>query len=232
MVKEEGVLNSEHPRAKEVVNSGRNVVVHFVRHGEIASYRPDAGLTDEGRKQSFEAGKSLIGRIGEGEMVKFISSPFPRARESNEAMLEGLGEAIDEQGRGDIRIYTSRKQNKLRALDRTDDSELRRLSKSGEDAIRHWLKNLISEEDVESPSAVLARLEEFTRRREKISQRLPEGPAIHYVCVTHSPVMRSLLKEVFGKDLGSPKMGESIELSFGNDGSPQVLFRDKTAEYK
>lgn len=227
---EEGVLNGEHPQVKEAIDSNRNVVVHFVRHGEITSYRPDAGLTEEGKKQSLEAGKRLIVKIGEGGMVKFISSPFQRALESNEEMIKGLNEAIEEQKRADIKIYTSRKQKRLRALDRRDDSQLRKLSKAGQDAIGYWLQGLISEEEVESPASVFARLEEFTKRRQKISQRLPKGPAIHYVCVTHSPIMRSLLKESFGEDLGSPKMGESIELSFGS-GSPQVHFWDRSVEY-
>jgi broad specificity phosphatase PhoE len=226
---EEGNKNDEHPRVKERVGSGRSVVVHIVRHGEIASYRPDAGLTEKGRRQSFEAGKQLVARIGEGEMVKFITSPFQRAQESNEAMIEGLNEAIREQGREDIKVYTSRRERRLRALDHKDDSQLRELSRRGEDTIGYWLRDLISEKEVESPSSVLDRVQEFVGKRQKISQRLPGGPTIHYICVTHSPVMRALLKDAFGKDLGEPEMGESVELLFAPGKDPRVKFRDEVS---
>ena len=220
------------PEKKEREAKGRGVVVHFVRHGEAASYRPGGGLTEEGREQAFEAGKSLLSKIGKDEMVKFVYSPLERARESNEVMTEGLKEAIEEEKRNDVKLYSPRPEAKLRPQDLIDETRFIQLKREGKDVIGYWLSGFITAEEAETPELVLERVKEFIKRREKISQRLPEGPAIHYVCITHSPFMRTLLRDAFGEDFGEPKMGESIELLFASDQEPQVKFRDRATEYK
>ncbi len=222
----------ETPEGKERGIKGRNTVVHFVRHGEIASYRPEAGLTENGREQSLEAGKLLLAKVGKGEMVKFVYSPLERTKESMEVMMEALREEIERQGRNDVKLYTPRPRARLRPQDIIDERRMIQLKREGEDVIGHWLSGLITAEEAETPESMLGRVKEFIKKREKISQRLPGGPAIHYVCITHFPFMRTLLRDACKEDLGEPKMGESIELHFVPGQNPEIKFRDRAIEYK
>lgn len=73
---------------------GDVTVVHLLRHGEV--YNPDGvlygrlpgfGLSDDGRLMAEAAARALAGR----DIVKIISSPLERARETAAPLAEKLG---------------------------------------------------------------------------------------------------------------------------------------------
>lgn len=56
---------------------------------------------------------------------------------------------------------------------------------------------------------------------------LPTERRRRYVCVTHSPVMRAVLKQYLSHDPGEPEWVERIDLSINGDAST-IAFRDRT----
>lgn len=68
-------------------------VIHFVRHGETASYDEDAGLTATGRAQAAAQGRRLGSACTPGERVEFACAPTERARETAIELRAAFAEA-------------------------------------------------------------------------------------------------------------------------------------------
>lgn len=191
---------------KEQPTTRREVVVHFFRHGEQVDHSPGSGITEKATQSAFQAGKDLIEKIGPGELVKFVSSQRERAKETLDRIQEGFEEAIEESGKEDIKLYTGgwKIRNDIRMFDIEFGTDWFKKFASSEDPMGYWLDN--PSEQTESPEAVLERFQHFVSQMTKVANRIPAGPKIHYVVVTHSGPMRAFLRSEFG-----PKTGDDLE---------------------
>jgi broad specificity phosphatase PhoE len=221
--------HKESLKSKEKDMNRREVEVHFFRHGEQIDHAPDSGITEEALQSAFQAGRKLINQIGQGELVKFITSQRTRAKETLNKIQEGLVTAIEESDRDDIKIYSegSRTRPDIRMFDIERGTKWFREFASSEDSMGYWLDN--PSEETESPQSVLATFQRFVKRVVKVADRLPEGPKIHYVVVTHSGPMRAFLRSEFdqgtGDDLGYCE-AFNLDVPLEKNKQPTVRFRD------
>jgi broad specificity phosphatase PhoE len=74
------------------------VDVRLIRHGETQGYSTDGGLTPLGRWQAHRKGQDLARGVRAGSLVKLVHAPTARARETADALHEGLAQAMARYG--------------------------------------------------------------------------------------------------------------------------------------
>ncbi|GAC1319767.1 MAG: hypothetical protein NVS2B16_31160 [Chloroflexota bacterium] len=222
------------------------VVVHWVRHGRVASHRGDVPVTDRGLHDALEAGRALGRSIQKNEVVSFHTTDTRRSRETADAMRSGLVETV--RGREGVAVNPPVAEFAIRNPDlylggrrvemvSTPEAMAEQLPGTGlgashlgalsfypeffahRDRIGFWLSH--SNPPGEDAVAVARRLMTFA-----CSLRdLPAGAPRRYVCITHSPVLRAFLRHyVLDADSGEPEFLECVDVVL--DGDVTIRFRD------
>lgn len=227
------IENWEITAKKETEPKGREVDVYLFRHAEAAEQGVETELTGRGIEQAKEAATSLISQIQEqgGGVIKFLSSPVKRAKQTSEIMQQTIAAALIEQEIDNIRLIIPRDREALRA-----PGVVGPLARQGiEDPIEYWFAN----PDVlpgKNPEQIAERLRELLGLLKKVADRLPPGEKIHYVGVTHEVPQAALLHQLSGKTLnelgGSVKNCEpvTIHIEGKSEEGPQILFRNLKLE--
>lgn len=222
-------------------SKGREISLNIIRHGE-AIYDdpdfPDGKLTEQGQSQAQEAAKQLFSSVGDNEVIVFYASPQSRAVQTAETMENTIQSLIEEREEREIRLLRRRERKGLRALD-VPAEIIQRASDEGvevEDRLRYWLEQgdqvkEITQGQVETPTEVSQRFNQVVNQFLKLSQRLPAGPKIQCVLVTHEEVPALSLSEMTGEAAGLKNCESfTIDLSGKKDEAPQLSFRNK--DYK
>ncbi|MDP3994490.1 MAG: histidine phosphatase family protein [bacterium] len=200
-----GESGSELP-PKETLVLKRPLSVWVYRHGE-SDYEGD-NLTERGREQAREAGISIFGMIPDGEVVKFLHSPKSRAQETAEIMLETFRRKTQESNSSTKIMPLSRKRQELTAANFTPEY-LEMAHEEGasiDDLLPYWYENNDPKKQVEMPEEVKKRLSDFLLKLGKVASRLPDGPKLNYILISHSEVPGPFLREAFRKK-GLPPCG-------------------------
>jgi broad specificity phosphatase PhoE len=222
--------------------------VHWVRHGNVASHRGDVPVTEEGLARARARGRELAAELSPGEVVHFMHAPTRRARETAEAIRASMGEALD--GEGAAELLQISEQRAIRNPDLYVAGQRVEMVSSAEalaaqlttphlapeavsvhpffkefwaapDRIGYWVKHANPPgDDVET----------VARRQLAFASSLLDVPGEHparYVLVTHSPVMRAVLRCCLGDDPGEPEFLESVDLTLSSGEKAVVGFRDR-----
>lgn len=215
---------------KEGEKDQREIVIHFIRHGEASYVSKDdieGELTERGREQARQAALALFNQLKEGEIIGFYSSPRKRAQETAEEIRQEI-ERLCQEGKRIIVVH-SPKTPQFRRLSIDDQLthewiELARIQK--QDPIDFWLKN-----PGESSEKIENNFRTFLSKFSGLASRLlPVGPNIHLVCITHTGP-----SEVFvGRLLGSQHPGNlanceefTIKLATVKDKHPILEFKGR-----
>lgn len=224
------------------------VVVHWIRHGRVASHRGDVPLTDRGTREAVEAGRRLGARVRAGEVVSFHITETRRSRDTAAAMCAGLLETAPPKERAGIQLVPPVEEFAIRNPDlylagrrvemvSTAEAMAEQLGGTGlgpeqvnalafypdffahPDRIGFWLSH--PDPPGENGDAVARRLMAFAVSLGDLPGEAPR----RYVCVTHSPVLRAfLLRYLLNSDPGEPEFMESIDVTL--DRSITIRFRD------
>lgn len=76
----------------------------LIRHGQTQGYVTDAALTDTGRWQAHRKGQDLAKGVRDGQTVRILHAPTPRARETAVGLHEGLLQAMARYGITDATV--------------------------------------------------------------------------------------------------------------------------------
>ena len=227
--------------------------VHWVRHGKVASHQGDVPVTEDGLKQAEAVGRQLAKEVNSHEDIFFLYAPTRRTRETAMAirrgMEAGLG-AADVQRQQQWHLFVPTEHWAIRnpdlyvggnriemvgsaqAMAEQTESygiDAERLLKipflrgfwEVHDSIGYWVNH--ADPPGEDADTVARRVLTFATSL----LDLPRAQLRHYICVTHSPVMRAFLRRyLLGHDPGEPGYGESIDMLFAESGSLTLRFRD------
>jgi broad specificity phosphatase PhoE len=188
----------------------------LLRHGEVASHRGDVPVTEEGLAHAVHTGKALAAR--HDEPVTLLFGGTRRSRETAEALLEGMGRAEGVDGPHDafalrnpdiyvagVRVNMVSNAASLAAqvpgMTEEQAAEHPWFSRfcAAPDRIGWWLQQ--SGPPGDDADAVMARIEAFAR---SLGDAGPTRGTL-VVGVTHSPVLRSVLRHGTGSDPGEPR---------------------------
>src|SRR3989338_6866626 len=88
------------------IQKGRDIELYLFRHGQAENQGLEAGLTVQGVEQAKEAAKNLLTRIIEagGGVIKFMSSPVKRAKQTSEIMQQTIQNVISEERLEQVRL--------------------------------------------------------------------------------------------------------------------------------
>jgi broad specificity phosphatase PhoE len=221
------------------------VKVHWLRHGKVASHRGNVPLTDEGVAQARERGRKLAGELSPGETVHFLHAPTLRTRRTAEEIRASLQEAL----KGRAKLLPVREEWAIRNPDLYVAGQRVELVSSAEalaeqldpppppealsghpffkefwrapDRVGYW----VGLEDPPGEDAVAV-----ARRQLTFALSLPEAAGerpVRYLLVTHSPVLRAILRCYLGGDPGEPEYLESVDLTLSGDEAPELGFRER-----
>jgi broad specificity phosphatase PhoE len=185
--------------SKERVVLKRDLSVWVFRHGNW-DYQTDA-LSEKGKQEAEEAGESLFEMIGEGEVVKLFVSPKIRTQQTAEKMQKALKQCSERKASKSLILGSPRKRRELVGPG-FDWEYVGAAAKAGvptEDLLRYWHQVDDPRGKVETPSEVQERFKAFLFHLGKLVSRLPEGPKVNLVLVSHGEVPGTLLKEAFGR---------------------------------
>lgn len=221
--------NLDNLERKEKEPMGREIDFYLFRHAEASGEGTDAEITEQGKEQTKEAARSLFQKIIQegGGVIKFLSSPVRRAKETSEIMQFTLQEILTQQKIRNLRLMTPRDREALRAAGVIGPLRQRGI----DDPIEHWLKNPKSLEG-KSPQKTAEELQAIVDLMQKIADRLPKGERIYYIGITHEVPQAALLHQVSGKTLnelgGNIRNCESmkIELKGKSEKGATIKFRD------
>ncbi|MCC6188266.1 MAG: histidine phosphatase family protein [Anaerolineales bacterium] len=212
-----------------------NARVFLVRHGEVEHHRADLSLSARGRQQAWLAGQRLAQEIPVSASVAVQYSPITRVRETAEILAASLEQTPARDGvdrhrrclpRPDPALHNVRfllapgreprepsqvfaETSRARGEFAPAQSAFYQGFWASSDPMGYWLAH----EDgcgAEAPAAVWGRLR---ARLAEIMALANQGGPGHWVLVTHSGVMRVLLRHVLGLDPGEPGFGEIIRLA-------------------
>jgi broad specificity phosphatase PhoE len=226
------------------------LLLHLVRHGEVAGHHGDIGVTSDGLLRAREAGRELARQLGSDEVVHFLHTGTLRARQTAYALREGTMETIAPDGKS--RVLSPRESFGIRNPDIYVAGErvemvsspaalAERLAGAGmteadclkvdffarfwshPDRIGSWVAD--SHPPGEDADTVARRVLSFATSLRDIPSAHPR----RYVCVTHSPVLRAVARKYLsGEDPGEPDWLESVDLWLA-DGEVHVDFRSEHA---
>ena len=186
-----------------------------VRHGEVAHYRGDVGLTARGVAQARAAGQQLAPSLEKATAIRFLSSSSRRAIETAEGLRRsaraaardpdsnlrwgevvidpalrnvGLRLRTDEDWRGPDALHDEfARADLVEALPPEHLDYLERIQ-HGPDPMGYWLSHTLSDV-AEPPTQAVGRVR---KRLVEILEASTET-AYRWVLVTHSGVMRAVL---------------------------------------
>jgi broad specificity phosphatase PhoE len=187
----------------------------LLRHGEVASHRGDVPVTEDGLLHAVRTGKALAAQHDDPVTVLFGGTR--RTRETAEALVEGFGRP--EQVRGPVDAFALRNPDiyvagvRVNMVSNAASLAAQVPGMTEEQAEAHpWFSRFVTAPDrigwwlqQEDPpgddaSAVVARIEAFAR---SLGDAGPtQGTLV--LGVTHSPVLRSVLRHGTGTDPGEP----------------------------
>jgi broad specificity phosphatase PhoE len=187
----------------------------LLRHGDVASHRGDVPVTDAGLARAERSGQA-IGAHYDTE-ISVLFGGTRRTRETAEAIIRGIGDPGRVDGPTDafalrnpdlylagtrVNMVSSAEflAEQVAGMNRAqvDDNEWWTTFFDAPDRIGWWL----SQDDPpgESGHDVARRIQMFAR---SFSHAGPHRDRL-FVCVTHSPLLRSVLRAMDGADLGEP----------------------------
>jgi len=187
--------------SQEQERQSREVVLHFVRHGEakyIGGGDAEGHLTDRGREQAKKIAEEIYQQLPDGAIIEFLSSNRKRAVETVEAVARKIQELETKQSKNLI-FHNDR----AKALERLGISgeitqEYLDLIAQRECPIGYWL-----EHPGKTPDEVQKNLGGFLRHMSRFTQNLSSGHDIHVIFAIHSGPT-----EVFaGRLLKDPSIG-------------------------
>lgn len=229
----EKIPNGEIPKnieSKEVAPKGRDIELYLFRHAEASNQGLESELTGQGKEQAKKAAQDLLTQIIEqgGGVIKFLSSPVKRAKQTSEIMQQVIQEIITDKHLENIRLMTPREREALKAA-----GVLGPLKGWGiDDPVDYWLENPDVIEG-KSPTETAKTLQEVIDLLQKMANRLPHGEKIYYVGITHEVPQAALLNQVSGKTLnelgGNIQNCESIRVGLkgGSDEESAIVFRNQ-----
>lgn len=212
----------------------------FLRHGEVASHRGDVPVTEGGLAHAETTGKALASYADLPFTVFFGGTR--RTRETAEAIIRGIGDPSRVQG--PIDSFALRNPDMYAAGTRVN-------MVSSPEALAEQVPGMTSEE-----AASIAWWTTFFAAPDRIGWWLeqgdPPGETVHelytriqrfvrtfadpgpyegrlIVCVTHSPLLRSVLIGATGTDPGEPAYVTGAELVVRPDGRIDISAYDPLA---
>jgi broad specificity phosphatase PhoE len=206
------------------------IELYLFRHAEALDQGLDSELTEQGIAQAKEAAEALIKEIIDrgGGIIKFLSSPIKRARQTSQIMQQVIKGILFQQHLDSIRLLRPRDRNVLRAAGVVGALMERGIA----DPVNYWLHNPEAL-DGKNPGKTALELLKFIETLRKVSDRLPSGERIFYIGITHDAPLAALLNRLSGNDLnelgGNLKNCESmrIEIMGKSEKGAVVHFRDK-----
>lgn len=187
----------------------------LLRHGEVASHRGDVPVTEAGLVHAERTGKAIGGRTD--APISLLFGGTRRTRETAEAIARGIGdpERVD----GPTDSFALRNPDMYLAGTRVNmvsspvslAEQVEGMTPDQVEANRWWTTFLnapdrigwwLTQEDPpgENRRDVARRVQRFARSFADLGPH--RGRLL--VCVTHSPLLRSILSEVNGQDPGEP----------------------------
>lgn len=220
------------------------VTVHWIRHGKVASHRGNVPLTNEGVAQAREKGRSLAEEFSSGETVHFLHAPTLRTRRTAEEIRASLQEVLE----GGAKLLPVREEWAIRNPDLYVAGQRVEMVSSAE-ALAEQLSpspppEVLSEhpffrefwaspervgywvglEDPPGEDAVAVARRQLTFAL-SLREATVERP-VRYLLVTHSPVLRAILRCYLGGDPGEPEYLESVDLALPGEEAPELGFRE------
>ena len=187
----------------------------LLRHGDVASHRGDVPVTQTGIERAERVGRA-IGALYNGE-ISVLFGGTRRTRETAEAIIRGIGDLGRVNGPTDafalrnpdmyvegtrVNMVSSPESLAEQVVGMTptevEDNVWWTSFFEATDRIGWWLSH--DDPPGESGHDVARRIKYFAR---SFAAMGPLRSRIH-VCVTHSPLLRSVLRAAGGADLGEP----------------------------
>jgi broad specificity phosphatase PhoE len=187
----------------------------LLRHGEVASHRGDVPVTETGLLHAVRTGKALAAQYD--SPVTMLFGGTRRTRETAEALVEGIGRAelvgapVDAFALRNPDVYVAGARVNMVSSAASLAEQIPGMTEEqakahpwfGEfctapDRIGWWLEQ--DDPPGDNAAAVMVRIEAFAR------SLCDDGPTrgTLVVGVTHSPVLRSVLRHGTGRDPGEP----------------------------
>jgi broad specificity phosphatase PhoE len=203
-------------------------VLNLVRHSRVADYACDVSITAQGIEEARNRGRELAAKLPDGETIFVHAGPARRARQTANALLEGLREIlharsnihptvnIDDRlencqcliagNRFDVNyaMLDAAKELSRHPAAPADTRDtvrfLTRIWHETDDAMDAWMNH--DGPGAESPATVNARTQDF------LNAMLgdPRAGRIRHIAVTHSGNLRAYLKLAFAQDIGGKQM--------------------------
>jgi broad specificity phosphatase PhoE len=223
------------------------LTVHLVRHGRVASHRGDVPVSPEGYAEIEATAEHLAGSVAPEECIHLLYTATLRSRETADALHRALRATINPEG---VEILPPVEEPAIRNPDMflagrrvemvstgaalaeqipgtgLDPATIERLPFYGEflphrDRIGYWLDH--SDPPGEDAATVARRIVAWGLSL----QDLPTDRSHRYIAVTHSPILRAVLKRyLLTEDPGEPGWVESVDLDLNSRGAVTVAFRD------
>jgi len=214
-----------------------SATVYLVRHGEVAHHRTDISLTARGQEQARLAGSALARQMADGDTVCVHYSPVTRVRETADILYASLAAALragnfsrvvlhppqpdpalhnvrfilepGQQPEEPSLLYTQSNDPAYLQTRPPAQADFYRGFWASADHIGYWLSH-DSGGGAETPTTVLARVR---ARLGEISALDGSHPTqTHWLMITHSGTMRTVLCEALGTDPGEPDFCETVIL--------------------
>lgn len=164
---------------------GRQVVLHFIRHGESGyNGRDDAEgyLTEKGREQAEKVAETLFQKIPDGAIIDFLSSDRVRAGQMGDTIRKKMGELAESDDKNFI--FHNENTKTFRRLGISDEltQEYLNLISQKERPIAYWLEHS-GDNIAQTEAGFRDFLAHFSRFAHKLG---PKGPEIHIISIVHS----------------------------------------------
>jgi len=218
-------------RNKEMRQPTREVVLHFIRHGEskyTGSGDHEGCLTEIGQEQSRRAARKLFAELNPGSVLAFYTSPRLRTRQTAE-IIENELQVLNKGSNKQI-LFHNLKPNTVKRVgldDNITEASLD-LTFAGLNPIATWLQNP-NDMTMEMETNFLSFLKKFSGLANRIS---PTGPDIHLVTVTHTgPSEVFVAKLLKVNSLSTLTNGEEFKIELPvSDNRPTLTYKGLTNE--
>lgn len=209
----------------------------LLRHGEVASHKGDVPVTPEGLEIAVRTGKAI--GAAHTDPITVLYGGTRRSRETAEAIIEGIGDPsrvdgpIDAFALRNPDIFVSGVRVNMVSSASTLAEQVPGLTEEqaeqnaffstffySPDRIAWWLDR--AEVPGDTADDLVRRIQGFAR---SIADPGPlQGRLV--VGITHSPLLRSILRDSTGADPGEPPYVTGAAISIGTDGELTVMPHD------
>lgn len=209
----------------------------FLRHGEVASHRGDVPVTEGGLAHAERTGKA-IGATTDGP-ISVLFGGTRRTRETAEAIIRGID--APDRVNGPTDAFALRNPDMYLAGARVNmvsapeflAEQVPGMSREQVEANEWWTAFMSAPDRIgwwlgqEAPPGESSR--DVARRAERFARSMAD-PGPHsgrlVVCVTHSPLLRSLIAAADGSDPGEPAYVTGLRVQVGSSGHIDVSSYD------